>query len=101
MADASARRTMFWAGLHMLCRFGVWVLSPVLYIWTLYYAYLTSFVAVLISLAVPVGPQLYYAWQIWGYTRTPYNLYIILCAAWVVFAVLGIATRIAVESSKD
>jgi hypothetical protein len=98
MADANVRGIMFWASIYMLCRFGLWVLSPILYIWTLYLAYLTSFVAVLISLVVPVGPQVYFIWQIWNDTGSLSNLYTVLCAAWVAFALIGILTRMKAET---
>ena len=96
--ERTDRRDIGVAGIYMLTRLVLWVLSPILYLWTLYLAYLTSFGAVLISLIIPIGPQLYYAWVIWNGTGTLANLYIILCGAWLVAALLGFIIRMWIEN---
>jgi hypothetical protein len=98
MEQADVSLFVLWAGVHTFCRFAIWILSPVLYIWTLYLAYLTSFVAVLLALVIPVGPQLYFIWSLWNATGALANLYTLLCAAWVVLAIIGVATRIKAET---
>ena len=85
-------------GTYMLTAAVLWVLSPVLYLWTLYLAYLTNFVALLISLIIPIGPQLYYAWTIWNNTGTLANLYSILCGVWLAAALINFIIRVRIES---
>ena len=91
--DKAVRRVLVWATIAMLCQFAIWLLSPVLYIWTLYLAYLTSFPAVLVALFLPVGPQLYFIWTLWDATGTLANPFTLLCFAWVTLAVIGIFAR--------
>ena len=75
----------YWVfGAYALSALALYVLSPVLLIWTWYYGYMTSFPALLVSLFIPVGPQLFYIWKFWGTHDTFANLFIILCGVWIV-----------------
>jgi hypothetical protein len=71
-------------GAYTLSALALYVLSPVLLIWTWYYAYMTSYPALLVSLFVPIGPQLFYILKFWGANDTLANLFIILCGVWIV-----------------
>jgi hypothetical protein len=79
----------YWVfGAYALSALALYVLSPVLLIWTWYYGYMTSFPALLLSLFIPVGPQLFYIWEFWGTNNTLANLFIILCSVWIVAALM-------------
>ena len=98
MDETGVRRLMIWASITIFCRFAMWLLSPVIYIWTLYLAYLTSFPAILGALVIPVIPQLYFIWMSWNVTGVLLNLYSFFCLAWVVLAVIGIFSRVKAET---
>jgi hypothetical protein len=75
----------YWVfGAYALSALALYVLSPALLIWTWYYAYMTSIPALLVSLFVPIGPQLFYIFKFWGANNPLANLFIILCGVWIV-----------------
>jgi hypothetical protein len=90
MEQVEVRRFMIWASVTTFCRFAVWLLSPCIWLFTLYLAYLTSFPAVLVALLLPFIAQLYWIWVLWTVTGTLLNLFTVLCFAWVALAVIGI-----------
>lgn len=65
----------------------LWILGAVIHLLTLYFAYLSSFPAVLASLFFPFLAQLYWIWEIWSDTGIFFNVLTILCIAWVVLAI--------------
>lgn len=93
MEDTDIRRFMIWASITTFCRFVVWLLTPCIYLFTLYLAYLTSFPAVLAALFFPFIAQLYWIWVLWNATGTLQNLFTLLCFIWVALAVIGIFAR--------
>jgi DNA polymerase III subunit epsilon len=88
------RRFMIWASVTTFCRFGVWLLSPCIWLFSLYLAYLTSFPAVLVALFLPFITQLYWIWVLWTVTGTLLNLFTVLCFAWAALALIGIFAQI-------
>jgi hypothetical protein len=96
-AKKSQRRTMILAIITMLCGFGLWVLSPFIWLFTIYLAYLTSFRALLAALFLPFFAQLYWIWAIWNETGTVLNVFTLLCFAWAALALTGTIARIKVE----
>lgn len=93
----SHRRTVILAISTMLCGFGLWVLTPVIWLFTVYLAYLTSFRALLAALFLPFVAQLYWIWALWNEMGTVLNLFTLLCLAWIVLALIGTVSRIRVE----
>jgi hypothetical protein len=93
----SQRRNMILATITMLCGFAVWVLTPCIWFFTIYLAYLTSFRALLASLFLPFLAQLYWIWVLWIETGTILNVFTFLCFAWVAAALVGIITRMKLE----
>ena len=69
-------------GFYTVSALTLYVLSPVLLLWTYYYAYMNRFPALLLSLFIPVGPQLIYILNFWGAHDTLANVFIILCGVW-------------------
>lgn len=57
MEKAEVRRFMICASITTFCKFAVWLLSPVIYFFTLYLAYLTSFPSLLAALFFPFIAQ--------------------------------------------
>jgi HEPN superfamily AbiU2-like protein len=98
-AKKSQRRTMVLAIITMLCGFGLWVLTPVIWLFTVYLAYLASFRALLAALFLPFLAQLYWIWTLWNEKGTVLNLFTVLCLAWIMLAVTGIIARTKVEMS--
>jgi hypothetical protein len=102
MAERNIRTLDWWMfGGYMLSFIALWVLSPILYIWTLYLAYVTSFPALLLSLIIPVGPQLFYVWQFWGVNDPVTKLYIVLCGVWLVAGVIRFGIHIWIAKTED
>jgi DNA polymerase-3 subunit epsilon len=93
MEQAEVRRFMIWASITTFCGFAVCLLSPCIWLFTLYLAYLTSFQAVLAVLFLPFIAQLYWIWILWNATGTLLNLFTLLCFAWVALALVGIFAR--------
>jgi hypothetical protein len=58
-----------------------------------YFAYLTSFPALLAALFLPFIAQLYWIWALWNTTGTLVNLFTILCFAWVGLTIIGSLTH--------
>jgi hypothetical protein len=93
----SNRRKMILVMVTMLCGFGLWVLTPVIWFFTIYLAYLTSFRALLAALFFPFLVQLYWMWALWTETGNALNLFTLLCLAWVTLAVVRLIARATVE----
>lgn len=93
----SNRRKTIFALVTVLCGFGLWVLTPVIWLFTIYLAYLTSFRALLAALFFPVLPQLYWMWTLWTETGEALNLFTVLCLAWVTLAVVRLVAMATVE----
>jgi hypothetical protein len=72
-----------------LCFVALWLLGLGIYIFCLYLAYLTSFVAILLTLIFPVLGQLYWIWAVWMATGVFFNPLTIACLTWLGLAVLG------------
>jgi hypothetical protein len=96
-AKKSLRRNMILATITMLCEFAVWALTPCIWLFTVYLAYLTSFRALLAALFLPFLAQLYWIWVLWIETGTILNVFTFLCFAWVAVAMVGIVTRMKLE----
>ena len=75
--------------------------SPVLLIWTYYYAYMTSFPALLLSLVIPVGPQLIYILEFWGTHDRLASLFIILCGVWIVAGLVRLVIHLWIKFAWD
>ena len=69
--------------------FSLWALGIGIYVFCLYLAYLTSFLAVLLTFFFPVVGQLFWIWAIWATTGIFLNPLTIACLLWVGLAVLG------------
>jgi hypothetical protein len=94
MAERDVSALDWWMfGGYTISALALWVLSPVLYIWTLYLAYVTSFPALLLSLFIPVGPQLFYVLMFWGANDPLMKLYMILCGVWLAALVVRLVVR--------
>ena len=61
-----------------------YLLGAGIYLFTLYIAYLTGFVPMLLTLAFPVLGQIYWIIAIWTSTGVFLNLLTVLCIAWLV-----------------
>ena len=96
-AKKSQRRNVILATITMLCGFAVWVLTPCIWLFTIYLAYLTSFRALLAALFLPFLAQLYRIWVLWIETGTILNIFTFLCFAWVAVALVGIVARMKLE----
>ena len=96
-AKKSQRRDMILATITMLCGFAVWVLTPCIWLFTIYLAYLTSFRALLAALFLPFLAQLYWIWVLWVETGTILNVFTFLCFVWVAVALVGAVTRMKLE----
>jgi hypothetical protein len=79
-------RALF-AALAMIAGFGVWILSLGIYLLTLYIAYLSGFVQMLLTLIFPVAAQIYWIFNIWYLTGTFLNTLTVLCLVWVVLLI--------------
>lgn len=71
-----------------LAGIAAWVLGLGIYFLTLYIAYKTSFVAMLLTLFFPVAGQFVWLWVVWGWTGMFFNSYTILCLSWVALAAI-------------
>jgi DNA polymerase-3 subunit epsilon len=91
--QAEVPRFMIWVFVTTFCRFAVWLLSPCIWLFTLYLAYLTSFPAVLAALVLPFIAQLYWIFVLWNATGTLLNLFTLLCFVWVALTLVGIFAR--------
>jgi hypothetical protein len=94
MDETGLRRFMVWASITTFCRIAVWLLTPVMYIWTLYLGYLTSFPTLLAAIFIPAIPQIYFIWILGSVTGTLFHPFALLCLTWVVLAVVGIFARV-------
>lgn len=70
----------------------LWVLGLGLYILTLYFAYRTGFVPMLLTLIFPVAGQFVWLWVVWDTTGQFFNYYTILCLSWVFMALVIFGT---------
>lgn len=61
----------------------LWALSLGIYLFTLYLAYLTSFLAMILTLMFPFIGQIYWLWFVWGATGVFFNWLTIACLVWV------------------
>jgi hypothetical protein len=97
MEKADIRRFMIWAGITTFCRFAIWLLSPCIFIWTLYLAHVTSspwWLAIL-----PFIAQVCWIWLLWGTTGTFLNSFTLACFAWIALAVIGIFARMKADTA--
>jgi hypothetical protein len=99
MEQAGWRSVHFWVILVVICNFVASVLGVIIYLWTLYLAYLTSVPALLGALILPVIAQFYWIWTLWSETGTLSNGFTLVCLALVAFAVIGIVARTIVENT--
>ena len=96
---SSATRAQCWWGAKMraivavlggLCMIGLWILGVIIYFFTLYLAYLTSFVAILLTFFFPFIGQLYWLWAYWNATGVFLNELTMLCIGWLALAAIGV-----------
>ena len=71
------------------CYIVISLLSLGIYIFCLYLAYLTSFVAVLLTLIFPFIGQAYWIWAVWTATGVFFNPLTIACLIWLGLAAFG------------
>lgn len=71
--------------------FGLWLLGIGIYLLTLYFAYRTGFVPMLLTLIFPMIGQVVWLWIIWGTTGVFFNYYTMLCITWLVLGAISIA----------
>lgn len=83
----------------MALAIGLWLLGAGIYLLTLYFAYLTSFLTLLFTLIFPIIAQLVWIYWIWSATGVFFNLLTILCLAWIGLAIL-LAVMSSVATSK-
>jgi len=74
--------------LAMICGIALWCLGAGIYLLTLYFAYLSSFPALLFTLIFPILSQLVWIYWIWSATGIFFNLLTILCLVWIGLGVL-------------
>jgi hypothetical protein len=77
----------------------LWLLGLGIYIYTLYLAYLTSFPALLGSLALPGIAQVVWIIVLWLTTGTFFHLFTDLCIAWAVLLIISLTARVKFESA--
>jgi hypothetical protein len=65
-----------------LCMIGLWLLAGAIYVLTLYFAYGSSFWALLVSIFLPFLTDFYWVWHIWGQTGQFFNLLTLLWIGW-------------------
>ncbi len=71
----------------ILMFFGM-ISAAAVWIWSLYFAYLTSFLALILTVAIPFFSQIYWFFKVWGWPDVHY--YNLLCIAVAIFYGLGI-----------
>jgi hypothetical protein len=75
-----------------VCMVALWLLGLGIYVFTLYLAYLTSFVAILLTFIFPFLGQLYWIWALWSATGVFFNPLTIACLAWLGLASITLIT---------
>ena len=73
--------------LTMFCSIVTVVLFIVIYVLTVYIAYLDGLIQMLLTMALPFIAQLYWIYQIGHLTGTFLNTLTVLCLIWVVVAI--------------
>jgi hypothetical protein len=74
------------------------ILFLILHLFTLYIAYPSGFISMILTLICPIGAQIYWIVQIWLSTGTFLNILTLLCAAWVL---LAISTLVFLRASRE
>ncbi len=75
--------------LAVLCMIALWVVGLGIYLFCLYLAYLTSFIAILLTFFFPFVGQLYWIWTVWMTTGVFLNPLTIACLVWIGLAAVG------------
>lgn len=79
---------------------GLWILSIGIYLLTLYIAYKTGFVPMLLTLIFPIAGQFVWLWVMWGWTGMFFNTYTILCLTWVGLAAIVFGFAAAADQKR-
>jgi hypothetical protein len=66
-----------------------WLLGLSIYLLTLYVAYLTGFVPMLLTLIFPFLAQIYWIYHLWSITGVFFNTLTVLCIVWVLVMLAG------------
>ncbi len=72
------------------CVVVVWILSVAIYGLSLYYAYLSSIVALAVTFFLPILGQLYWIWSLWSTTGVFLNTLTVMCIVWFALAAAGL-----------
>jgi hypothetical protein len=91
------RRSLFFSYLAAVCTVGAWGLALVIYLLTLYIAYLSGFVFMLLTFFFPVAGQIYWILVLWATTGSFLNT--LTCLVWVALALSALI--FGVISSRD
>ena len=73
------------------CVVVLWILSVAIYLLTLYLAYLSSIVALVLTFFLPILGQLYWIWSLWSETGVFLTPLAVMCIAWVALAAVALS----------
>jgi hypothetical protein len=68
------------------CVVALWLLGVAIYLLTLYNAYQSGIIALMLSFFLPILSQLYWIWHLWSVTGVFFTLLTVLCIVWFALA---------------
>jgi hypothetical protein len=92
-------RGIIFSYMAVVCAVSAWGLALVIYLLTLYIAYLSGFVYMLLTFVFPVVGQIYWILVLWAATGSFLNTLTIMCLVWV--ALVLSALMFGALSSQD
>ncbi|MGC2026104.1 hypothetical protein, partial [Bradyrhizobium sp.] len=80
---------------------GGWLLGLGIYLLTLYIAYLTGFVPMLLTLIFPFLAQIYWIFHLWSITGVFFHTLTVLCIVWVLVMLAGAGAAAAAKDESS